>query len=498
MRESNTNNKGFSLVEMLVAITILVIVVAPLSQVLISSSKVNQKTKKTMSATEMAQNMFEGMESKGAEDAIIELSSLAAYSSNVTLDKKESIIPGGMSYEDIGEFTISTDPSTGAEVISKSGSAGGTFVKSKVLDSTTGKYRCKGFEEANDDKYMFWIKGLKQQETYYDVTITMDASEYDTSYTPDPSDPNSIDYVTVPTISNVNTAYDGMYVEGTLALNNVVTGEYSAKQIVVGVSDADILRDLKRTYTIDIKDVGAAGSPQIVANISKNYEYKNTTQLASGYDGKYFEGEECIFDSSASGSAPRSLFIYYTPNYNSTSTGDNALDHFVINNTADVDVNVYIIRMQQNLSNAEALGNVTEYDKEQYYAASVYINESVNISNLSTINTEIRTNLDDNITKNTTLAEYKDRSRNSTLITYKINSNTAEASKTALKNAKKLKSLDAQLEKERVYNVTVDVYMGKSVGQKNDNNANSSYAGAFENDFPEGAKLATFTSSIVR
>ena len=84
------------------------------------------------------------------------------------------------------------------------------------------------------------------------------------------------------------------------------------------------------------------------------------------------------------------------------------------------------------------------------------------------------------------------------MITYKLNSYTEAESRAALESAEKIKGLDAREDEKRIYDVTVDVYMGKSDGKKKDYNANSSYAGAYENDFPEGAKLATFTSSIVQ
>ena len=40
--------------------------------------------------------------------------------------------------------------------------------------------------------------------------------------------------------------------------------------------------------------------------------------------------------------------------------------------------------------------------------------------------------------------------------------------------------------------------MGKSVGQGNDNNGNYSYTGAYANNFPDAAKLATFKGKVVQ
>lgn len=493
MRESKNSNKGFSLVEMLVAISLLTIVVASLTQVLISASKVNQKSKRTMSATEMAQNMFEGINSKTPEDAIVELSSLA-YSSDVILDEPMSIIPDGMSYDDLGEYKYVTDPSTGAVVYKADASTGGDAVRSIASDLSSGtlKYRCKGFKENSDGKYTFWIQGLKQMETYYDVRITFDASQYDTTYAPASADPlYKTDYVSIPTISDVNSSYDGMFLETTLGLSNVISGEYDGKQIGIALSEADILKNLERTYTLDIKDVGVSGSPQIVVDLTQNYFYTQSSDLAIGYTGAYTSSVERIFDSSTSGNLPRNLYIYYTPNYNSTSQGIAALDQFVVNNLSDYDVNVYIVRMQQSGSDAIALGNVTTTTTEEAYAATIQINES-DVS-VDKVDTTICTNLDEDILKTSTVSDYKNRERVMSKITYNLNTLTPDESK----NRIEIKSLDAQQEEKRVYDVTVEVYMGKA-GGKGDNNGNSSYTGAYANDFPDAAKLATFTGSIVQ
>lgn len=491
MRESKKNNKGFSLVEMLVAITILVAVVAPLTKILISSSKVNQKTQRVMSATEMAQNIFEGIDSKRPEDAIVELSALA-LSDSVTLDKPLSVVPNGMTYEKIGEYTSVVDPATGVSNLVPGVSIGGQFVQSKVADSSTGKTRCKGFAEASSGVYGFWIQGLQQSNTYYDIKICFDSSQYNTTYAPNPSDPlQATDYVTIPIISNVNGAYDGMFMEGSLALYNVLSGEYRGNQIGSPMDEAEILKNMKRTYTLDIKDIGVSGAPQIVADMTQHYEYKNAADLAIGSTGEYTSSLERIFDSSAYNSVPRNLFIYYTPNYNSTLKGDGALDQFVINNMCDYDVNVYIVRMEQTGTEASTLNNESAHpSNEDNYTATVSIFESDN----TVVNTTLRTNLNENILKAGTMTEYKDRERTGNKITYKVDGLLP----TEVENALTIKSLDAQDEEKRVYDVTIDVYMGKSVGQGNDNNGNYSYTGAYANNFPDAAKLATFKGKVVQ
>ena len=58
------NNKGFSLIELLVAITILAVVMIPMLHSFITSARANAKARKVMEATTAAQNLMEEMKSE--------------------------------------------------------------------------------------------------------------------------------------------------------------------------------------------------------------------------------------------------------------------------------------------------------------------------------------------------------------------------------------------------------------------------------------------------
>ena len=54
-------NAGFSLVELLIAVTILAIIVIPLLHMFVTTSRLNGKAKQKQRATTVAQNLIEGM-----------------------------------------------------------------------------------------------------------------------------------------------------------------------------------------------------------------------------------------------------------------------------------------------------------------------------------------------------------------------------------------------------------------------------------------------------
>ena len=61
-------NKGFTIVEVLIAITILAIIVVPLLQAFVTSSRTNAKAKQLMKATTLAQNVMEELKANSLEE----------------------------------------------------------------------------------------------------------------------------------------------------------------------------------------------------------------------------------------------------------------------------------------------------------------------------------------------------------------------------------------------------------------------------------------------
>lgn len=68
MKRKGKNNSGFTLVELLVAIAILAIVVAPLLHSFVTGARLNAKSKKIMDATTVAQNVMEDIKATSLEE----------------------------------------------------------------------------------------------------------------------------------------------------------------------------------------------------------------------------------------------------------------------------------------------------------------------------------------------------------------------------------------------------------------------------------------------
>lgn len=61
-KEEQLNNEGFSLVELLIAIVILSIIVVPLLHSFVTSARTNAKSRNTMHATAIAEDVMEQFE----------------------------------------------------------------------------------------------------------------------------------------------------------------------------------------------------------------------------------------------------------------------------------------------------------------------------------------------------------------------------------------------------------------------------------------------------
>jgi len=480
MKHSQNNNKGFSLVEVLIAVAVLTIVITPIAMTFISSSKVNQKAKRVLSATEMAQNLFEGISAKKPEDAIIELSGLA-YSDKLDLKEKASVLPLNNGYDSVKEYRV-TYNATDDEYEYFDQTSGG-YIQSIVYDDVADEYRCRGMAESTSGIYGFGILGIKQVDTYYDLRVTLDSSNYDSTYVSE-----DVGYEQLVNISGINSNYDSVYLDKVSNLENTVALEYQNKKLTSSAGTAsNILSNLQRTYVIDISDDGLAVDPNIYVDVSTEYEYLRSSDKAFNETLTLTPQAERIYESTT---APRNIFIYYVPNYYSTNAGS-PLDQFVINNQKEYNVNVYLIRTKQERSSVFNDDNVTISSREKSYAASVDINEKSGAA----IETTIRSNLEDNISK-----DYNDRKVDATnKISYQIHVNDSVRSQAELASMLDLQTVSVEAEKaeKRKYDVTIEVYPGKS-GGKGDHNAYVGYAGAGANSFPKESRLAVFTGSIVQ
>ncbi|MDE6388667.1 MAG: prepilin-type N-terminal cleavage/methylation domain-containing protein [Lachnospiraceae bacterium] len=138
-------NAGFSLVELLIAVTILAIIVAPLLHMFVTSTRINVKSRQTLRATTVAQDIMEGLKAYTLEEVSAQFEP-----------------PEGVS-GDVFHY-----PSDGFYIVNSSMIQGGVRDLTEDMD---------GHVEG-DEIYYFGIENLKMQGAEYDALIRLDASTY--------------------------------------------------------------------------------------------------------------------------------------------------------------------------------------------------------------------------------------------------------------------------------------------------------------------------------
>lgn len=88
-RNKKLNNDGFSLVELLIAVTILSIIVAPMLHSLVTSLNTNAKARRLMHATQIAEDVMEEFEAHSIQE-MMDIYSAAPYNYTVTEDNSVS------------------------------------------------------------------------------------------------------------------------------------------------------------------------------------------------------------------------------------------------------------------------------------------------------------------------------------------------------------------------------------------------------------------------
>ncbi len=151
---------GFSLVELLIAVTILAIIVIPLLHLFVTSTRVNVKSRQMLRATTVAQDIMEGLKAYTLDEVRTQFNGQ---------DENGNFVPvAGWHYPEEGFYVLNSE-----------------LIKGDVCELTaleTPRDPATGEPTDPDDEdneiYYFGIRDLKMQGGEYDALIKLDASTY--------------------------------------------------------------------------------------------------------------------------------------------------------------------------------------------------------------------------------------------------------------------------------------------------------------------------------
>lgn len=335
-------NKGFSLVELLVAVTILAIIVVPLMHMFVTATRINVKSRNTLRATTVAQDIMEG---------------LKAYN--------------------IDEIKAQFDkPTDGFYVVDS------RLVKGAIREETALEVDSAG--DPDDGIYCFSMGSVKMQGSVYDALIRVDARGYmDGTMTHDnPFNNDGIAKVGGVRWNKSGSSTDGLYAEKQELRQDTLKkiGEkFKTEMNAAGIDETKITYTtaglgLNRTYILDITDSGSTDADgNVIADAVVSVRIDGCS-----YGGRV-EPDFYMIDHVPCGSfAGGNFYFFYYPLYN---TLDETIE---INNPDNLPLNMSIIKQTDDpavLTDAQLLAAETAYHVD------------VNFTGCSADKISLRTNL---------------------------------------------------------------------------------------------------------
>ena len=297
-------NKGFTLVEVLIAITILAIIVVPLLQAFVTSSRTNAKAKQLMKATTLAQNVMEELKANSLEEVARQFN---GYQSSNSISSLGNASEAAWDTSELKYVSV-TNPS--------------------VIEADDPSTNPEGLFVGQDNgKYYFLLEGVQREHAKFDVAIELTKNAENGTHT-------------LTQINAMNQADCGYYAEGNVTSNAVTwfdnqNDSYESNPNCLGsLSHDDIYTILDRKITVDI--VSDSGNE----TVSVRYDY----EIDPGYtlaEDRFYSESITIFDNYLSDEKLKAIYVYFYPLYESE-------DIFQINNLSNLDVDVYLIKMKGN------------------------------------------------------------------------------------------------------------------------------------------------------
>ena len=439
MRKLKNDDRGVTLVEIIVSIAILAIIVLPFLNAFVTATKTNVKAKNEMNATHLATNIMEGIEKNSMKTLAYQFNYPSEYfdvadgfnisdgSSACELLKKSDKFDNVKRLEDISAEIVNKDDVI-TSCIHK------TDAKAKIGDASLWNFR-----ESDAHKYYFYMSGVQSGTKKYNALVTVDAKS-------DAESDNKVKKYNMDEVADMS-AMDANF-------DCMSADKYSATNIISAFNNMNPgfsvqQSDIKRTIKIDIEKSGAASNKATKVTVSYSYSIKNGVKKTFPDPNSALKDDYTmvIYDNSSDtvNHNLRNVYLFYNPWYTSTgNTWDTANDVIIVNNKDKVDCTVNIVK-QKTISDQSELST-----KESTYKAYVRVSEPGNRTGHAY--THIATNLNVNMGA-------PDNPLQPGQAIYGFNNNVIQNDVKAIVDIKNLTKSKAS---ERLYDVKVDIYESKA------------------------------------
>ncbi len=445
------DDRGMTLVELLVAIVILAIIVVPLLHTFISSAGANQRARRLLRVTTAAQDIMEGLKADSLEEIAYQFNYTAGNEANGldsfhlvngSLINRQGVMEDGI-YE--VRAKISASDRAVSDFVKTAGNEGkfgdpdpleADQAPTVVSDDGGATY---SYLQKNDGKYYFALQNMNIENTgspnfVVDALIEIDATPY---RAPDELSATKATHNTneIVDIASMNSQRDAFYVQEEALLKEAIQSINALHNPTPAVTKEDLQQTIEITVTKTPN--GALGNTKDRIQVSVEITYKTT-----GVPSYEHIKTKDIFDNIATGESLDSVYLFYQPLYH--TLGAAAKKDVIIYNNGDA-VN-YVPAMLQ-VAKQEMSDNTYLASYESSYRCDLKIKEPANPDRADSV-TKLRTNLDTNL-----YAVYDSSFTAPNQATYYYN-----AYSTTDKDAFLAEPIYGEKDEDRVFDVTIDIY----------------------------------------
>lgn len=348
-RRKLNKNAGFSLLELLIAVVILAIIVIPLLNLFLSSNRLNIKSRQTLRATTLAQDIMEGLKAYDIEEI------------------KTQFTPGN-------DFYVIDD----------------NLIKGAIAEETA--MEVDGSGNPTPGIYYFSLRDVSMQGSKFDALVKVDARGYMEGATGPEAHDNLFNDSTMSDARSIDKE-NGTFVETEKIRKAVLKGALEHSEIKAAMDAHGVTQQMKddvtfntlnqlfttgvsRTITVNLNqsatETDEEGNPRIYMYVTDEYEFTypdvaGPISIYGDIDSLVLVNDEPCGD--VSGEEININIIYY-PLYVGTE------DSIVVNNNSDSKLNLLIAKQVPSAEKNpdEVLSDAQLMSKEMGYVPWIEIN----------------------------------------------------------------------------------------------------------------------------
>ena len=365
MRKLRDDDRGITLVELIVSIAILAIIVLPFLNSFVMAAKTNAKSKNELNATHLAENIMEGVEKNSMKTLAYQFNypsegfdiadGFAIGSSGAQELIASASGSGSTSYAPAVRFDDVDSGLSASEKENKITSSIHKTDKSQTINDAT-KWK---FVESSSHKYYFYMSDVQSGSKKYNALVTLDARADEVKDASGKTDKANSGKVTnyntdsLADISSMNFDHDAIWTDQR-AFSDLKT-ELENDNVInknSGLEESQV----NRTITVKITNTTSTK-----VEVSTSYDVNGKT-YPDPNSKKADEFISIIFDNSSNtlDHDLRNIYIFYTPWYSSKGTDPN--EQIVIENDDSVKCNVNLVKQMPKSTDSSALtGKEDEY-----------------------------------------------------------------------------------------------------------------------------------------